>query len=609
MTEKDFQAQKIKLSTWKILIGYAAKRKKTFMIVGLGGIIWGLADLSMSFMTMFAIDRFMTPGVLDGFPVFAVLFTMIQTVMMGAFTYVVCAAAGSLEANLSSDTRRVLFEKLQTLSFSYYDKSSVGFLLSRLTNDIWNIMEMISWVGIDLTWGSCSIIASLIGMFAVNIKLAAITVAAVPVVAVISVLFQRVILKYQRETRRLNSMITSSFNEGITGARTTKTLVREELNNADFTDLTQRARQKSIRSALISAVYMPAASLAISFATGMVMWRGGADAASTIITVGQLNFFINIGNMMFQPIRQFAGVFANFQSSQAAAERVVDVLTADSDIQDTEEIIRKYGNNFTGDRDNWEPISGNVEFKNVSFWYKDGEPILRNFNLKVSAGEKVALVGATGGGKSTIVNLACRFYEPSEGEILIDGTDYRQRSQLWLHSALGYVLQTPHLFSGSVRDNIRYGRLDATDAEIEEAARAVGAHEFVTQLSKGYDTEVGEGGDLMSTGQKQLISFARAILADPKIFVLDEATSSIDTESELKIQATGDTLLKGRTSFVIAHRLSTVRDADRILVIDKGEIAEQGSHTELIAKRGRYYELYTRQFREDMEQKSLREVL
>ena len=318
-------------------------------------------------------------------------------------------------------------------------------------------------------------------------------------------------------------MITSSFNEGITGAQTTKTLVREELNNQDFFTLTGNMKRASLRAALISAVYLPVASIIISIAIGFVLSQGGHDVMKSVITVGQLNFFINIGNMMFEPIRHFAGIFAEFQSSQAAAERVVEVLTATSDIVDTPEVIEKYGDSF---------------------------------NLKVKAGENIALVGATGGGKTTIVNLVCRFYEPCEGEILIDGVNVKERSQLWLQSSLGYVLQTPHLFSGTIRENIRYGRLDATDEEVENAAMMVGAHDFIRSMEKGYDTEAGEGGSNMSTGQKQLISFARAILADPKIFVLDEATSAIDTESEMKIQAAAEVLLKIAPSFIIATALN-----------------------------------------------------
>jgi ATP-binding cassette subfamily B protein len=608
MQETDFQSRKIKPATWKTILRCVKRHKKAFITVFAGGFFWGLLDLTMSFLTKSAIDDYMTPMTFDGFPLFVVLLVVTQIGLVGITTMLVCRAAGSLEANLASDLRRDAFEKLQTLSFSYYDKSSVGFLLSRLTNDIWNISEMISWVGIDLMWGGCTLIVSIIAMFIMNVKLALITVAAIPVLVLISVVFQKKILKYQRETRRLNSMITSSFNEGIMGARTTKTLVREDMNNGAFTELSGNMRAKAVRSALISAAYMPAANLAVSAAMGFVLWRGGFDALTTLITVGELNFFINIGNMMFQPIRNFAGVFANFQSSQAAAERVADVLTAVSDVSDSGAAAEKYGGVFDPKRENWEEIRGAVEFRDVSFSYKEGEPVLEHFNLKVEPGEKIALVGATGGGKSTIVNLVCRFYEPNEGAVLIDGKDVRDRSQLWLQSSLGYVLQSPHLFSGTIAGNIRYGRPDASADEIRAVAELIGAHDFIEKLSDGYDTEVGEGGDLISAGQKQLISFARAILVDPKIFILDEATSSIDTESEMKIQKASENLLAGRTSFIVAHRLSSVKNADRILVIDDGKIAETGSHKELMAARGRYYELYTRQFRRDMEELSLNTI-
>jgi ATP-binding cassette subfamily B protein len=608
MQETDFQKRKINPETWKEIFKLVKKRYKMMLVVGIGGLVWGALDVVMSLITKAAIDDYMTPMTFDGFPGFTVLVVMIHVVLLAISTWVVARAACSLESNLAADLRREAFRKLQTLSFSYFDKSAVGFLLSRLTNDISNVMDMVSWLGIDLMWSVCALLMAVVAVFLINVKLALIIIASLPIVIAVTIVFQRMLLKYSRELRRLNSMVTSGFNEGITGARTTKTLVREELNNADFTALTANMRTKSIHNGLINAAFMPVANLAISAAMGLALWQGGLDVGSTLIKVGELNFFINIGNLMFQPIRNFVGVFAQLQSMQAAAERVVDVLTSTSDVKDSNAVVSRYGDEFTANRENWEPIEGAVEFQNVSFSYKPGEPILSNFNLSVARGEKIALVGATGGGKSTIVNLVCRFYEPSEGAVLIDGVDYRQRSQLWLQSSLGYVLQSPHLFSGSIEDNIRYGRLNATDEQVRNAAAMVGAHDFISALPNGYSTEVGEGGDLLSTGQKQLISFARALLADPKIFVLDEATSSIDTESELKIRHASETMLAGRTSFIIAHRLSSIRNADRIIVIDKGEIAEMGNHRELISKRGRYFELYTQQFRRDMEDLSLQQL-
>ncbi len=605
LEEKNYQNRRINPQTWKRLLGYARPYRKKYAILLTGSMAAGIIDLIMSFMSMWAIDGFMYRKTTENIGLFAAAAFGLQ-ILTASLTLLFVRSAGQIEAHMTTDIRRAAYLKLQTMSFSFFDNTSVGYLLSRLTNDISRIMEMVSWVCIDLGWSLMAVVASLIAMFAVNFKLALITVTAVPLIALLSVYFQKKILKYQRETRRINSMITSSVNEGIMGAKTSKTLVREELNCLDFTEITEKMYSASMRSAVISAVYMPLASIVISAVTGLLIIKGGRDVLGGLLTVGQLNFFINIGNMMFEPIRNFAGIFAEFQSCQAAAERVSDLLGAVSDIEDRPEVVEKYGDFFNPKKENWEPIKGEVEFENVTLRYKEGEDVLKNFSLKVRAGENIALVGETGGGKSTIVNTVCRFYEPQEGRVLIDGKDVRDRSQLWLQSALGYVLQTPHLFSGSIRENIRYGRLEATDEEVVEAAKLVGAHEFITKLEKGYDTEAGEGGSNMSTGQKQLISFARAILADPKIFVLDEATSSIDTEAELKIQAASEKLLRNRTSFIIAHRLSTIRNADRILVIDGGEIAEQGSHRELMARKGRYYELYMNQFRNERVRESVK---
>lgn len=590
MQEQNYGQQKIKLSTWKTILSQAGRHTNLFAIILSCGMALGLMKLFASLLNMYIIDHFMERQQLQGFLPVAVAVVLVQLIYAG-LAYGFCVGAGRLEAHLTADVRHRAFEKLQTMSFSYYDKMSVGYLLSRLTSDISRTMETVSWSCIDVGFGVMSILAAIIGMFVVNPKLAVVILCAVPPLAVISVIFQRKILKHQRETRRLNSMITSAFNEGITGAATSKTLVREELNLREFTGITENMCKASYRASMVSALYLPVASLLISGATACVLFVGGQDVNTGWITIGELNFFINIGNMMFEPIRTFAAIFAEFQSSQAAAERVADVLQAEPDILDTPAVEERYGDIFTPKRENWEPMRGQVEFRHVNFRY-GAEPVLTDFNLSVKAGQTIALVGETGSGKSTIVNLICRFYEPQEGEILIDGVDIRERSQLWLQSSLGYVLQAPQLFSGSIRENIRYGRLDATEEEIRAAAAMVGADSFIEALSRGYDTEVGEGGGLLSTGQKQLISFARAILADPKIFVLDEATSSIDTETEMQIQTAIETLLQQRTSFVVAHRLSTIRNADRILVIDDGRILEQGNHQELMEKKGRYYELY-----------------
>lgn len=397
------------------------------------------------------------------------------------------------------------------------------------------------------------------------------------------------------------------------GAMTTKTLVREDANAKEFNELTETMRGLSTKSARMSAAFFPLVISLGAIGTGLALTIGGYGVLGTgaafigSITVGTLVSFVSYTTQLFDPIQQIAGVLAEFQSAQASAERVIDLIDTQSEIVDRRDVIEKYGDILHEKRENWEPLHGDIRFEHVSFAYKQGEKVLSDFNLDVHQGETIALVGETGAGKSTIVNLVCRFYEPTEGRILIDGKDYRERSQLWLQSHLGYVLQAPHLFSGTIRDNIAFGRPDAAEEEIREAARLVHADVFIEKQKDGYDTEVGEGGARLSVGQKQLISFARVMLANPRIFVLDEATSSIDTETEQLIQDAIQNVLKGRTSFIVAHRLSTIRSADRILVIREGKVQESGTHDELLAQKGYYYNLYTHQYREEALQQTLSE--
>jgi ATP-binding cassette subfamily B protein len=337
---------------------------------------------------------------------------------------------------------------------------------------------------------------------------------------------------------------------------------------------------------------MPIVTLLGSIGAGLVLWRGGDGVIAGTVSYGTMSVFIMFAVQFFFPIRDMARIFTDLQSAQASAERILSLLETKPDIKDDVEVITKYG----ADKEKWPKITGNIEFRNVSFAYKTGEKVLDNFSLTVKPGETIALVGETGAGKSTIVNLACRFYEPTDGKIFIDGYDYTRMPMLWLHSNLGYVLQNPHLFSGTIRDNIMYGKLDATEEEMIRASKLVNLHPIVERMEKGYDTEVGEGGSLLSTGEKQLVSFARAIISDPAIFVLDEATSSVDTETERLIQQAIKNILKNRTSFIIAHRLSTIRSADRILVIRDGKIIEQGTHSFLLSQKGYYARLYRNQF-------------
>ena len=590
--------KRIDFSLWKKIFHIAKDYHKNLALIVLFMTVSAIIDVVLPLMNSYAIDTIIgqqQTEQLTGFCVLYVGLLLIQVAMIFLFIY----QSGKVETGVCYTIRKQGFHKLQELPFSYYDRMPVGYLMSRLTTDTQRMGDTIGWSLVDLCWGAVFLVACSIQMLVLNWKLALVVMLVLPPLAVISWKFQREILSAYRSVRKRSSQITAGFNEGINGAKTTKTLVREDMNIEEFNEVAQDMRKSSVRAATLSALFMPIVVSLGSLATAYALWKGGYDVLSGVMTLGMMQVFINYTVQFFQPVRDIAQIFAELQSSQAAAERVVSLLETEPDIVDTPEVEAVFGDNFHPKKENWPALVGDIEFKDVSFRYKDGEKVLEHFNLKVQHGQTIALVGETGSGKSTIVNLICRFYEPTEGQILIDGADYRTCSQLWLQSNLGYVLQSPHLFSGTVADNIRYGRPDATDDEVQLAARLVGAESFILKMPDGFKANVGEGGNRLSTGQKQLISFARAILCNPAIFVLDEATSSVDTETEQLIQNAIQKVLSGRTSFIIAHRLSTIRSADRILVIQHGKITEEGTHKQLIAKQGYYYQLYTNQFQEE----------
>lgn len=597
--EKDY-TQKFSLSLWKGIMHYAKDYYGHLLRLILCMAACAVCDVIFPLMSKYAIDTYISPenpdtGNLWLFCVGYGLLIAVEVFFIYRFLYL----GGEIECGVCYTIRKQGFRKLQELPFSYYDTMPVGYLMSRMTSDAQRLAETIGWSLLDLVWGAVMIVLSLVTMFILQPVMTLIVLLVVPPLALISWQFQQKILHSYRKVRKTNSEITGSFNEGIMGAKTTKTLVREDRNMEEFTQLTHRMKRSSVRAASLSALYLPIVTSIGSIATAYVLWKGGSGVWSGVIGVGTLVAYVNYTMQLFEPIRNIAGTFADMQSAQAAAERVITLLQTEPDIVDSKEVEEVFGDNFHPKKENWPEIHGDIEFRHVDFQYKKGDKVLTDFNLTVKQGQTIALVGPTGAGKSTVVNLMCRFYEPTAGEVLIDGVDYRQRSQLWLQSHLGYVLQEPHLFSGTIAENIRYGKPDATDEEVHEAARMVNAEGFILKMENGYDTQVGEGGGRLSTGEKQLISFARAILADPAIFVLDEATSSVDTQTEMIIQNAISKVLTGRTSFIIAHRLSTVRTADRILLIRDGKIAESGTHRELIALKGEYYKLYTNQFAEE----------
>ena len=596
--EQDYN-KPFSFKTWAKMLPFFKPYTKFFAItIGLNLILAGI-DVLVPLFQSYAIDHFIALNTLKGLHIFALVYTA-MIVTQTVSVYISVHAATTIEMNVGKDLKKAQFEHLQTLSFSYYNTTPVGYIHARVMSDTLKIAGMIAWGLVDMFWAFIYVISVFVIMFMLNWKLALIIMLIVPCIAVLTVYFQNKILHWNRRGRKVNSQITSAYNEGITGVRTSKSMVIEEDNQKNFRSITRNMHQAATKSAMLNAVYIPTILFFSSVAAAIVLARGGYMVQSQVMQLGTLSVFISYAVVIFEPIQQLARLLADLISCQASIERVMDLLEQQPNVTDTPEVEEKYGDMFHAKKENWERIEGDIVFEDVSFRYPDGkEYVLEHFNLHVPAGMNVAIVGETGAGKSTLVNLLGRFFEPTKGRILIDGKDYRERSQLWLHSQIGYVLQNPHLFSGTLYDNIRYGRLEATDEEVREAARKVSADIVAGKLEKGYESDVGESGGRLSTGEKQLISFARAILANPSIFVLDEATSSIDTQTEQLIQEATDQLLKGHTSFVIAHRLSTIRQADLILVVKDGKIIEEGSHRELLRQKGYYYDLYSRQFEEE----------
>lgn len=569
----------------------------SMIVLGLAG---GVADIVMPFFQEYAINHFIAEQTLDTMKSFVILYLVVlvlQVVANGISAYQAC----QIEMYVGRDMKRASFNHLQTLAFSYFNQNSVGYIHARVMSDTNRIGSLVSWSLLNGVWYISYIIGAIAVMLRLNAKLACGILVIVPILSIAAIFFQKRLVTMGKKIREINSAITANFNEGITGAKTTKSLVIEKKMEDHFNETTGEMRRTAVRETHFRALFASMISFSASVALALVLWQGGILSTEGVMQIGTLSVFMTYALGMMEPIQWIVRSISDLITVQVNVGRFSALMETESDVADTEEVIEKYGDSFSPKKENWEPLYGDITLEDFSFKYPDGdEYVLEHFSLHIPQGTNVAIVGETGAGKSTLVNLVCRFFEPTSGRILIDGVDARERSLLWLHSNIGYVLQTPHLFSGSVLENLRYGNPEATMEEIEAAVKSVSAEEVIARMEKGYESDVGEGGDLLSTGEKQLLSFARAILADPRIFVLDEATSSIDTVTEKKIQDAIAHLMKGRTSFVIAHRLSTIRQADLILVIRDGKIAEQGTHKELIAARGEYYNLYTRQYQEEV---------
>ncbi len=578
---------------------FLAPYKWMFLVMILGTIIVGALNTVMPLFQEYAINNFIAHNTTEGLLPFILLYVLCLAVVM-VIDYIASYNCCRLELYILRDMRRTVFNHLQTLSVSYFNVNSVGRIHARVMSDTSNISSIISWDVYQGGWNITYVLSAVVIMLTINWVLALCVIVIIPLVALVSCYFQRKLTVLNRRVREINSEITGGFNEGITGVETSKTLAVEEKLDKRFYNNTGRMHRQATRLGHHRALFYTIISFAAFVALALVLWYGGVLTMEQTIQLGTLTVFMTYAQGIMSPVQWSVDAIADMITVKVNVERVTTLLNTKSDVSDTPEVVEKYGDTFNPKRENWEDLHGDVEFKDVTFKYPDGEEyVLEHFNLKVPQGTNVAIVGETGAGKSTLVNLVCRFFEPTEGQVLIDGKDVRERSVGWLHSHIGYVLQTPHLFSGTVRENLLYGKEDATQEELDAACASVNADKIIARLENGYDSVVGEGGNTLSTGEKQLLSFARAILADPAIFVLDEATSSIDTITEKLIQDAIEKLMRGRTSFVIAHRLSTIRSADVILVVQDGKIVERGRHEELLAKRGYYYNLYIKQFREE----------
>lgn len=587
------------------LLPFLRPHRGLFVLLFVFGLAGSASEILYPLFQRYAIDRYIAEGTLDTLPWFVLSYVGVM-VLSALSVYLSNTGSAKLEVRVAHDMRRTCFRHLQTLSFSYFNQNSVGYIHARVMSDTSRIGTLISWSCIDGVYNLTYAVGAAAVMLSVNWRMALLVLAVVPLFVLTVTLFQRKLLPLNRRVREINSQITGDFNETITGAETVKTLNAQRRMETGFLARTGEMRRAATSAARWRALFGSAITFASSLALALVLWRGGVLTEQGVLEIGTLSVFVSYALGIMEPVRWLIDALSDLITTQVNIERVTDLIATQSDVADSPAVVDRYGDTFRPKPENWEPLVGDIAFDDVTFRYPDGDVnVLEHFNLQVPHGTNVAIVGETGAGKSTLVNLVCRFFEPTSGRVLIDGRDARERSQLWLHRNIGYVLQTPHLFSGTVRENLLYGNPDATEADILRALRRVSAEEIVARMDNGLDSEVGEGGDRLSTGEKQLISFARALLADPKILILDEATASIDTITEQKIQAAIGEVIAGRTSFVIAHRLSTIRHADVILVVSDGQIIERGTHEALMAQKGAYYELYTRQFEEDATRRTL----
>lgn len=572
------------MEQFKRLLSYMKPYTKQLVITFLLMIVASVCGLLGPLILQIAIDDYMVQGNYVGLVFITLIFlgvNFISMVCVRKRVRIMVVVGQEVLFKLRQD----LFNHIQKLSFTFYDSRPAGKILVRIINDVNSLSDLLTNGIVNVVTDAFTLIVALIFMFSIHFRLALISLVTVPLMALVIVLLKKVIrLRWQTVRRKVSNM-NAYLHESLAGMRVTQAFVREPETRQVYRQLSGDIYSAWMNAIRVNNLFWPSVEWIAAIGTFVIYWFGMKFLDQGTVTVGILVAFTGYVWRFWQPLNNLCNFYNSLLMAMASTERIFEMLDIQPDITDKEDAIEL------------PPIKGEVRFDHVTFYYEPEKPVLEDVSFTVKPGETIALVGPTGAGKTTIVSLISRFYDPVEGRVLIDGVDIRDVTLYSLRKQMGIMLQDPFIFSGTIMDNIRYGRLDATDEEVIEAAKIVHAHEFIKDMEDGYYTQVQERGSRLSQGQKQLISFARALLADPKILILDEATSSIDTRTEMLIQEGLKELLKGRTSFVIAHRLSTIRNADRIMVIDHGRIIECGNHDELLKKRGVYYNLYKAQYK------------
>lgn len=529
-----------------------------------------------------------------------IIFYVCMIIVRSVCIFITFFIMNQFEMLVMTSLRRDAYKRIQELSFSYFDRTPSGWLIARLQNDAASIGDVLSYSVLRVFWIVTDLFFTIVTMFTTDWKLSLLVLITTPIVGLMTMFFEKKILKYHRIARNAYSNFVKWLAECINGNKTIKTMAIEETIYTECVATTEDVRKKRFKAGNISAPYYPLVSLLSTLTTAMIIIVFPIFGAQDAVTynIATLVLFLGFVGNIYNPIQEFSEIFSDLMATQASVEKIFSLINTKPSLIDKKEVIEKFGDLFNNKTENFPLLKGDIKFEHVSFSYQQGYEVIHDLDLHITEGTSCAIVGETGSGKSTTVNLLCRFYEPTKGRVLIDDVDYKERSVGWIRSNIGYVQQTPFIFKGTVKDNIKYGKHNATDEEIITVCKQLDIHNFIMTLKNGYDTFLGGGGDELSQGQKQLISFARALIRNPRILILDEATSSIDTETEAVIQKSVNKMLKGRTSIIIAHRLSTIVDCDRIVVVVEGKIIEDGDHVSLMNKKGYYYNLYMNQFKE-----------